>query len=364
MAAANDEFTRVAPLLERPARDYRWFRAPGRVNLIGDHTDYNDGFVLPAAIDLQCVVAAAARDDERIELRSADEPEPRWRRYVDAVARVLDERGRRPVGVEGALASSVPAGSGLSSSAALEVAVALALVDAAGLELDPRELALACQEAERLATGVPSGVMDQLASACGREGHALLIDCRSLEITPVPIPDGLALLVAHSGLPRTLEGSEYAARRAGCERVAAQLGLRALRDATLEQVRDEPLARHVVGENARVLEAAAALARGDAPRLGELFLASHASLRDDYRVSTPELDALVEAFVAAGAYGARLTGAGFGGCVVAIADADRAAPVLDAAARSYAMQTDRTPTVWSCAAVSGAGLLEPPFGTR
>jgi galactokinase len=233
-----DPVARIQQALPSP-EGYRWFRAPGRVNLMGDHTDYNEGFVLPMAIGLECVVAVRSRTDGEVVLRSLDDVEEDWTRYVDAVREVLAS----PRGLDGVLASSVPPGSGLSSSAALEVAVALSL---GGGDLSPIHLALACQKAEHLATGVPSGVMDQLASVAGRAGHALLIDCRSLELRHVRIPDEAAFVVVHSGVRRALERSEYADRRAACERIAAALGLRSLRDATLDQVRDEPLGRHVV----------------------------------------------------------------------------------------------------------------------
>jgi galactokinase len=247
----------------------------------------------------------------------------------------------------------VPPGSGLSSSAALEVACAIALRP----DLPQLELALACQRAEQRATGVPSGLMDQLASLYGKEGHALLIDCRTNDVHPVALPEELAILVVHSGIPRRLEASEYADRRSECERVARALGLSSLRDATLEQVRDVPVARHVVTENARVLAAVDALDRRDFERLGALFVESHESLRGDYRVSTPELDELVAAFTESGAYGARLTGAGFGGCVVAIADEPKAADVLAATADRYVRSAGVSPTVWLCRAASGAGPL-------
>jgi galactokinase len=321
-------------------------RAPGRVNLIGDHTDYNDGFVLPVAIQLECVIAA--RPAARIALRTLNEVEEGWGRYVDAVAAELGGGG-----LEGVVASSVPPGSGLSSSAALEVACAIALRP----DLPRLELALACQRAEHAATGVPSGLMDQLAALFGERGKALLIDCRTNEIRPVPLPAEVALLVVHSGVPRTLETSAYAERRRECERVARELSLRALRDATLDQVRGFPIARHVVTENGRVLAAVNALERGDFEQLGELFLESHASLRDDYRVSTPELDALVNSFMASGAYGARLTGAGFGGCVVALAPTSDSEHVLAAAADRYATETGLRPTTWVCRPAGAAGPL-------
>jgi galactokinase len=273
------------------------------------------------------------------------------------VAQVLAERGRPEVGIEGTIASSVPVGAGLSSSAALEVALALALCDAAGFELPPLELALACQEAELLATGVPCGIMDQLSSVAGVAGHALLIDCRSLEVRPIRLPNRLAVLVVHSGVSRQLADSAYAERRAACEAVAARLEVRALRDATAEQVRDEPRARHVVSENARVLAAGAALAAGDTAALGPLLSASHRSLRDDYEVSTPELDVLVAALEDSGALGARLTGAGFGGCVVALARAADAEQVARDAIAGYRAETGLEPRLFRCRAAAGAGRM-------
>ena len=329
-------------------------RAPGRVNLIGDHTDYNEGFVLPLAIHLETVVRARPREDGEIQLQSETAG---WHAYAAAVAHVLAERGRPDVGVEGTISSSVPVGAGLSSSAALEVAIALALCDAAGFELPPLELALACQEAELLATGVPCGIMDQLASVAGVAGHALLIDCRSLEVRPIRLPSELAVLVVHSGVSRQLADSAYAERRAACEAVAARLGVRALRDATAEQVRDDPRARHVVSENARVLAAGAALAAGDTAALGPLLSASHRSLRDDYEVSTPELDVLVAALEESGALGARLTGAGFGGCVVALARAADAEQVAADAIAGYRAETGLEPRLYRCRAAAGAGRM-------
>ena len=331
---------------------------------MGDHTDYNDGFVFPMAIQLECTLEGEAAPDGRIRLRSAERAgdldiladgsadprsvEPEWGRYVAGVARALAARGRAPVGLEGEIRSTVPLGSGLSSSAAIEVSCALALCDVAGFELPGEELARACQDAERAATGVPSGIMDQLASVAGREGHALLIDCRTLEVAPAPIPPTLGVLVVHSGQERTLEGSAYAERRAECERIAARLGLRALRDATEEQVADEPIGRHVVRENARVHALATALERGDGAEAGRLFDESHASLRDDYRVSTPQLDELVERLRVAGALGARLTGAGFGGAVVALCEPADADGILAELAPGY-------PQAWNVHAVAGAG---------
>jgi galactokinase len=360
--------------VSRSAGPTRWFHAPGRVNLIGDHTDYNDGFVLPLAIDRGCTVAAAPAATVRfrsldlegtVELSpdgSADPAsvEPAWGRYVAGVVRELAARGRPPVGLDAEVRSDLPIGSGLSSSAALEVACAIAFADAAGWSIPPVELAQACRAAEEAAVGVPCGIMDQLASIGGRAGSALLIDCRTLELTPVALPDRLGLIVVHSGIARTLDTSAYAERRRACEELAARLGLRALRDATHTLVADEPLGRHVVGENERVLAAAAALAEGDVDLLGTLLLASHASLRDDFRVSTPELDVLVDELVAAGAVGARLTGAGFGGCVVAACDADALDPIAAGATDRYRRRTGLEPTAFACRAVDGARRIDAP----
>jgi galactokinase len=331
----------------------RAFRAPGRVNLIGEHTDYNDGFVLPLAIDLECVVEFRARPDASVDADSRHGLG--WRRYADAVVRALADRGRPPVGIDATITSTVPLGAGLSSSAALEVALALALCAAAEFDLPPVELARACQAAETYATGVRGGIMDQLASICGREGCALLIDCRSLVVEPVELADELAVVVVHSGVTRSLAGTAYMERRAECERVAAELGLPALRDATPEQVAQSPRARHVVSENERVLDTVGALRAGDVQRVGALMSASHASLRDDYQVSTPELDALVNALDESGGLGARLTGAGFGGCVVTLADRRRADAIAQTACERYRTETGREPTPYVVRASAGAG---------
>jgi len=361
----------------------RWVRAPGRVNLIGDHTDYNDGFVLPLAIDRDCLVGFAARDDERVRVRSRDIPEdccvvdvdasggddpagvePAWGRFVAGAVRAvgaLHSRGGARAAMDAAVSSSVPLGSGLSSSSALSVALTLALSSVAGLRLDAREVARAALDAEVRATRVPGGLMDQLTAMFGQRGHALLIDCRALDVEPIPLPDPYAVLVVNSGIARTLAGSAYGERRRECEVVAARLGLPALRDATLDQVRDEPRARHVVSENRRVLQFAEALRAGDFDKLGPLLLASHASLRDDYEVSMPELDLAVELLVEHGAIGARLTGAGFGGCVVALIERRRAG---DAAARTvarYRAETGLDAVAFVVEAVDGAGPVDSPL---
>jgi galactokinase len=355
-------------------RPIAWWRAPGRVNLIGDHTDYNQGFVLPMAIDRDCVVAIAPGGDRRITARSLElagtvdiaadgsdvleRIEPRWGRFIAGVAQVLSERGVGLPALELGVASTVPVGSGLSSSSALSVALTLALAEFGHFQMDAHETARAALAAEVLATGVPGGLMDQLSALFGVANHALLIDCRSLEIDPIRIPSELSVVVVHSGVPRALAGTEYAKRRAACDAAARRLGVRTLRDVMPGHAIDDPYARHVITENARVLEFANALRDGEIGRLGPLLLASHTSLRDDFRVSTPELDILVEILVDAGALGARLTGAGFGGCVVAftnIATND----VLGTAMHRYREVTRREPTAFVVEAVVGAGRIDP-----
>jgi galactokinase len=344
------------------------------VNLIGDHTDYNLGLCLPLAIDRECRVTWAARPGGRVRVTSeqlagvvdvdaagADDPgsvEPPWGRFVAGAARVLADRGRAPVGIDATVASTVPAGSGLSSSSALSVALTLALAAAGDLPLDDRrataQLAL---DAEVLATGVPGGLMDQLASLFGVADHALLLDCRALSVTPVALPSSHAVLVVHSGLGRTLAGSAYAQRRAACEAAAHRIGVASLRDATAAAVADDPIARHVVSENARVVAFADALRTGDVNALGPLLLASHASLRDDYQVSTPELDQLVGLLVEHGAIGARLTGAGFGGCVIALVQRNHADDCATKTVRSYAAATGLEPEAFVVRAVDGATVV-------
>jgi galactokinase len=271
---------------------------------------------------------------------------------------VLAELGRPPVGADLEISSTLPVGAGLSSSAAFEVACALALCDVADFELAPDDLAHASQRAEHLATGVPCGIQDQMASVRGRADHAVFLDCRSLELRHIAIPSETRVIVVHSGVPRMLEASPYAQRRAESEAVARALGLRVLRDATLEQVRDIPRGRHAVTEIERVQEYARALQEGDVDALGPLMLASHASSRDDMEVSIPELDELVDCLVEAGAHGARLTGAGFGGCVVALAPARAAEEVAARATAQYRVRTDRQPTAWIVHAADGGGLVD------
>ena len=311
----------------------RGARAPGRVNLIGDHTDYTGGLVLPMAIDRETVVEGWETAEPVVRLTSAelageavvplevDDPsavEPPWARYVAGVVHEL----RPPRGFSGTVRSTVPIGAGLSSSAALEVAVALAL----GATSEARALARLCQRAEQIAARVPCGIMDQLVSAAGVEGSALLIDCETLTIAPVPIPSYCEIVVVHSGTPRRLAGSAYADRVRECALAEAVIGpLRHAAREALPEIKDPMVrsrARHVVSENERVLLFAKALRSAELAIAGALMVESHASLRDDYGVSTPGLDALVERLCRTpGVYGARLTGAGFGGCVVALAEA-------------------------------------------
>jgi galactokinase len=253
--------------------------------------------------------------------------------------------------------STVPIGAGLSSSAAVEVALCIALAAVADLPLAGTDLALAAQEVEHIATAMPCGVLDQMSSVFGVSGHALLLDCRSLAVDPVALPDEVEVLVLHSGVARRLVGSDYAQRRAACEAVAARIGVPALRDATLQQVADDPIARHVVSENARVLAFTEALRRDDVDALGPLMLASHASLRDDFRVSTPEVDVLVELCMRHGAFGARITGGGFGGCVVALFAAGTAAPNAAAIVERYGAATGLVATPFDVEAVDGAGIV-------
>ena len=361
----------VSAALAPRGRDVRFARAPGRVNLIGEHTDYQDGFCLPMAIDRDVLVAWTPRTDGRIRVRSVDfddvaefEPghdaaalSPSWARPAAGMAATIGLA--RGVGIDAAVASTVPIGAGLSSSAAFEVAIGIALGAANDSPVIGDELALAAQRAEHLATGVPCGVMDQMASVRGRAGHALLLDCRSLSVTPVAMPADLAVVVVHCGVARTLVGSEYAERRAAVEAAARRLGVATLRDAFPESIGDDPFARHVVSENRRTLMFVAALRRGRIAELGEHLVASHASLRDDFGVSTPALDVLVDALVEAGAIGARLTGAGFGGCAVALTPAAEAEAIAERACERYRARTGHEPDPFVVRACDGAGELDP-----
>jgi galactokinase len=284
-------------------------RAPGRVNLIGEHTDYSGGLVLPIAIDLG--ITLSYEPSARLELSSA---------LATAVEEELAALGRPAVGLRGSIDADLPQGAGLGSSGAFEVAVALGLCDVAGFELEPLELAQACRRAEERATGVPSGILDQAASLLGRDGQALLLDCATLAHRWLPLPGDVAIVVLDSGERRALEHSGYRDRRRELD------------------AGEPPRVRHVQTENQRVRETVAAFDRGDLAALGPIFAASHASLRDDYEVSTPALDALVDTALSAGAFAARMTGGGFGGCVVALAERERTEAVRQVGEQGWVVQ--------------------------
>ena len=357
-------------------------RAPGRANLLGGHTDYNDGFVLPIAIDRSVLFAAAARDDRQVVLDALDldersefsldrllpsEQHP-WSNYQRGVAHFLQARGHSLRGLDGALTSNVPIGSGLSSSAAVEVATAFGFRELNGLDVDLPDLALICQQAEHEFAGVPCGIMDQFVSALGRRDHALLLDCRSLAYELVPLPSTLRVVVCDSGVRRQLAGSEYRVRRAQCEEAVRLLqdvlpAIRALRDVTPDQLRAHRdllpevvfrRARHIVHAAARMGQAVTALRSGDAEGFGQAMQDCHASLRDDYEVSSPELEALVEAAgEVTGCYGSRLTGAGFGGCTVSVVADGAVAEFERHVVQRYRGQTGQEATVIVCAAEDG-----------
>jgi galactokinase len=358
-------------------------RAPGRVNLIGEHTDYNGGFVLPAAIDRDLCIALRPRSDPLVDVRSEEHEDctiaidrfdlraEGWGAYVQGVAWALTEAEHRLVGWEGAIASDIPVGAGLSSSAAIELATARAFHVTSGFEWEPTKIAKLCQRAENAWVGVACGLMDQLACARGQRGHALLLDCRSLDSQWVPIPDRAAVLILDTGTRRELETSAYNDRRRECEAAARALGVGALRDVSEVDLRStalpEPLgrrARHVVTENARTLAAAEAMRAGDAGTVGRLMYESHLSLRDDFEVSSEALDAIVEAARAAeGCFGARLTGGGFAGCAVALVERSAAQDIEAAVARAYARSTGRACETYVCRASDGASAL-PLEATR
>ena len=343
--------------------------APGRVNLIGEHTDYNGGFVLPCAIDRRIAVAMGAREGglysaDFDEMRESGERDDSWADYPRGVAWALGEDGHHILPFQAAFAGDVPLGSGLSSSAAIEAATALAIDSLFGLGIDRKDLAVLCQRAENDFLGVASGIMDQYASLLCEAGAALLVDCRSLEATSVPLDlpaNGLALLVCDTRVERGLADTGYNDRRSTCESAAATLGIEHLRDATendLKRLSGEQLrrARHVVTENARVLEADEALNNGDFDHFGKLMYASHASLREDYEVSTPELDTFVETARDHGALGARLTGAGFGGCAIALIPESRADRVKSACKQDFDVADFEEPDFYEFVPAAGAEL--------
>jgi galactokinase len=367
-------------------------RAPGRVNLLGEHVDYNDGWVLPVAIDRATYVAVGECASALVSLHAADlddgasfrlteleakvdaagQPLKSWARYAAGTAWALQARGLQVRGMDAVITSDVPRGAGLSSSASVEVAYATAWAKLGGWSLPPMELARACQRAENQYVGVNCGIMDQFASACGRAGHALLLDCRTLEWEALPLPPGLAVVVADTMVRRELGASEYNVRRAHCEEAVRVLsnvlpGIRALRDVSVDDFNTHahllpPIvaqrARHVVEECARVQRAVPLLRAGDALEFGRLMNECHASLRDLYEVSCPELDTMVSAAQGLeGCYGARLTGAGFGGCTVNLVAASAAEAFTRELAQRYQRATGKTPEIYVCQPAEGAGMV-------
>lgn len=355
----------------------RMFRAPGRVNLIGEHTDYNDGFVMPAALALSTWATVSPREDRKlqifsenfneeveIDLNAARELSARghWSDYPVGVAVVLERSGYRLHGGRLEIRGEVPIGSGLSSSASVEVATALALTANSSLEIDPRKLALLCQQAENEFVGARVGIMDQFAALFGQPHQALLLDCRSLEFKLLALPDKVRLLICNTMVKHELASSAYNERRRQCEAGVKHLakflpGVKALRDVTLDQLEHyggelpEVIyrrCRHVITENARVLAAADALQQNDLTRFGQLMAESHRSLRDDYEVSCRELDLMVElAREIEGVYGARMTGGGFGGCTVNLVVAERVAEFRTRVAEGYERVTKVKPQIFT-----------------
>ena len=367
----------------------RWIAAaPGRVNVIGEHTDYNDGFVLPMAIEFYTIMAADKRPDEKniITFRSTSQPDaatidlsqpvkpatPKWGNYPRGVVAGFLARGIHPGGLDVLLHSTVPLGSGLSSSAALEVATATLLEAVTGQTIDTIEKALLAQKAEHDFANVPCGIMDQFISALGREGHLLLLDCRTRKTELVPMNDpSVALLIINTNVKHELSGGEYAERRAQCEEAAKKLGLKSLRDVTAEQLEANKSklselvyrrARHVVGEIERTPLAAKEIRASNWVRAGELMYASHYALRDDYEVSCDELDAVVEIAEGignkGGIYGCRMTGGGFGGCCVALVKAIEIKSIAKQIEAAYQQKTGIAATVFSSRPAAGALILQ------
>jgi len=347
--------------------------APGRINLIGEHTDYNDGFVLPCAIDQGITIAAAPSPDGLNHMISeqvgpagsfvfaANEKPNDWSIYAAGVASVLGAK----TPIQAVVTTNLPVAGGVSSSAALEVAFATLWNHIDGLSISPKEIALLCQQAENKYVGVNCGIMDMLASTCGVANHALLIDTSSLNIKPVPIPENLSVVLMDTGKARTLAASGYNERRAQCEAAAAVLGIGSLRDAELIDLTrlSDPVqikrARHVISENQRVTDFTIALVAQDFPVIGRLMAESHASLRDDYEVSCPELNLMVEsALKAPGCVGARLTGAGFGGAAVALTESEFICDFIKTVEHSYSLGVKTcTASISACKAAAGARVL-------
>jgi galactokinase len=386
-AASNDTRASTAARLRaefraRFGRDPRVFRAPGRVNLIGEHTDYTEGFVMPLAIDLHAWVAAAPRDDQRVRVysdnvgqmaeldlaRPALNAQGHWSAYILGVAAALLDSQQKIGGADLLVYGNVPMGAGLSSSASVEVASGFAMLAVSGTSMPPAELAKICQRAENQYAGAMVGIMDQMMACCGRENFALLLDCRTLGYELLPLFRDAQFVVCNSMVKHDHAANEYNQRRADCETAARILsaripGVKTLRDVSLEDLErhaaDLPgtvyrRAHHVVTENARVLAARVALEKSDPGLFGALMKQSHASLRDDYNVSCAELDILVElASNSAGVYGSRMTGGGFGGCTISLVAAERVEDFKQAIAAEYHDATNLTPDVYSFHASDG-----------
>ena len=360
-------------------------QAPGRVNLIGEHTDYNDGFVLPCAINYLTVVAAAKRDDNLVRVVAVDFDneqdqfsldeeiaflaEKMWANYIRGVVVCLQQRGYDIGGVDLAVTGNVPQGAGLSSSASLEVVIGQTFKTLFKLNVTQADIALIGQQAENDFVGCNCGIMDQLISAEGLENHALLIDCRSLDTLPVSMPQDIAVVIINSNKKRGLVDSEYNTRRLQCESAARFFGVLALRDVTLETFEDNAehlnekvarRARHVITENQRTLEAADALRRGDLQTMGALMEASHASMRDDFEITVKEVDTLVDIVksVICKDGGVRMTGGGFGGCIVALVTPSHVDAIREAVDTQYEALTGLKADIYVCQAKTGAGLVK------
>ncbi|MCA1900149.1 MAG: galactokinase [Chloroflexi bacterium] len=354
-------------------------RAPGRVNLIGEHTDYNDGFVMPMAIDHAVWIALAPRADSIVRIRSLDlqadsvfdlnalKKGEGWAEYVKGVASELQEAGYRLRGFDAVMSGDVPRGAGLSSSAAVELAAACAFSQVSGFAWNAVEMAQIAQRAENRWVGVNCGIMDQMASAASKEGCALFLDCRALEIQYAPLPEKTSVVILDTSTRRGLVDSAYNERRSQCEEAARWFGVKALRDVRAEDLKrgegelSEVVmkrARHIVTENQRVLEAAQAMRAGDIKRLGELFNASHASLRDDFEVANEALNQIVEcAQEQPSCYGARMTGAGFGGCAVALVEEGKTSAFVDAVSAAYKQRSGLDAVCYVCRPAAGAGVI-------
>lgn len=351
-------------------------RSPGRINIIGEHTDYNDGFVLPMAINYATWIALRPRQDNLVVVTALDKDEKLdsdldnfskgeggWREYITGVAWALQEAGHELKGWEGVFSGDVPIGAGLSSSAALELALARAFALVSDLDWDPTRMAQACQKAENQWVGINSGIMDQMISASGKEKFALMIDCRSLETKQVPLPEKTRFVILDTATRRGLLDSDYNERRAQCEAVACHFGVEALRDITQDQLEERAgildlvlyrRAQHVISENQRVLDAVKSLKQGDAAALGLLMNESHASMRDDFEISRKEMDQMVAiAQAQPGCFGARMTGGGFGGCAVALVAEDQLEKFQEVVVREYKEKTGLEPKVYVSCAVGG-----------